>query len=66
MTEDASRRRGFFMTMIGLAMAGVLIAAIRGRNPEMDIKPMLMMFGGVTLACVVMNLISFRKRRDDE
>jgi hypothetical protein len=65
-TEDAPMRRGVFMTMIGLAMAGILIAVIRGRNPEMDIRPMLMMFVGVTVACAAMNFISYRKRRDDE
>jgi len=54
------------MTIIGLAAAGVFIAVIKGRNPEMDLKPILMMYGAVTFACLLMNFVSNRKRREDE
>ena len=64
MTEYSPKRRGFSMTMISLAMAGAFIVVTKARNPEMDVKPMVMMFGGVVLACVLMNYISGRKRRD--
>ena len=65
-TDEAPKKRGFAMTMISLVMVGAIIALIRSRNPEMDMKPMLMMFGGVVFVCLVMNFISNRKKRDDE
>ena len=54
------------MTMISLAAAGVFLAVTKAQNPEMDIRPMLIMYGSVAVACVVMNLVSNRRRRDDE
>ena len=59
-------RRGFRMTAISLAAVGAFIAVTKAKNPGMDLKPMLMMFGGVTAACVLMHFVSNRKRRDDE
>ena len=64
MTEYVPKRRGFSMTVISLAMAGAFIMVTKAKNPEMDIRPMVMMLVGVTLACVVMNFVSGRKRRD--
>ena len=64
MTEYVPKRRGFSMTVISLAMAGAFIVVTKARNPEMDVKPMVMMFAGVVLACVVLNFVSSRKRRD--
>ena len=66
MEEYVPKRRGFSMTVISLAAAGAFIAVTKAKNPGMDIKPMMMMFGSVVFACVVMNFISVRKRRDDE
>ena len=66
MEEYTPKRRGFRMTVISLAAVGAFIAVVKAKNPGMDVKPLLMMFGGVTLGCAVMNLVSSRKRRDDE
>ena len=63
--EYVPRRRGFSLTLISLAMAGAFIVVTKAKNPEMDIRPMVMMFVGVALACVVMNFISGRKKRDE-
>ena len=65
MTEYVPKRRGFSMTVISLAMAGAFIVVTKAKNPEMDIKPMMMMFVGVALACVVMHFVSGRKKRDE-
>lgn len=54
------------MTLISLAAAGAFIAVTKAKNPGMDLKPILMMFGSVVAACVVMHFASNRKRRDDE
>ena len=62
MQEYVPRKRGFTMTMIGLVAAGAFVALTKANNPEMDIKPMMMMVGGVALGCVVMNFISSRKK----
>ena len=64
MAEYAPRRRGFRMTVISLAMAGAFIVVTKARNPEMDITPIAIMFACVALACVAMNVISGRKKRD--
>ena len=66
MTEYVPKRRGFGMTVISLAAAGVFIALTKANNPEMDIKPMVIMLGSVAVACTVMNFISGRKKRDKE
>ena len=66
MTEYTPRRRGFGMTVISLAAAGAFLAVTKAKNPGMDVKPLVMMFGGVALACVVMNFVSGRKKRDEE
>ena len=66
MAEYTPRRRGFGMTMISLAAAGAFLAVTKAKNPGMDVKPLVMMLGGVVLACVVMNFLSSRKKRDDE
>ena len=53
------------MTVISLAMAGAVIVVTKAKNPELDVKPMVMMLVGVALACVVMNFVSGRKKRDE-
>ena len=62
MTEYVPKRRGFSMTVISLVAAGAFIVLTKANNPEMDIKPMMVMFGGVAFGCVVMNFISRRKK----
>ena len=53
------------MTFFSLAMAGAFIAVSKAVNPGMNVKPVIMMFGGVTLGCFVMMFIAGRKRNDD-
>jgi hypothetical protein len=58
-------KRGTRMTFFSLAMAGAFIAVSKAVNPGMNVKPLLMMLGGVTLGCFVMMFIAGRKRNDD-
>ncbi|MDR1132604.1 MAG: hypothetical protein LBL05_00485 [Synergistaceae bacterium] len=52
------------MTFLSLALAGAFIAVSKSRNPGMNLKPILTMFGAVALGCVVMALVSRRKKDD--
>ena len=53
------------MTFFSLALVGAFIAVSKSRNPGMDIKPILTMFGAVALGCAVMTVVS-RRRKDDD
>ncbi|MDR1138016.1 MAG: small integral membrane protein 8 [Synergistaceae bacterium] len=53
------------MTFLSLAIAGAFIAVSKTVNPEMNIKPVLMMFGGVALGCFILTFVVGRKRDDD-
>jgi branched-subunit amino acid ABC-type transport system permease component len=53
------------MTFFSLALAGVFIAVFKSKNPGMNVRPILTMFGAVVLGCAVMTLISRRKKDDD-
>jgi hypothetical protein len=58
-------KRGARMTFFSLAMAGAFIAVSKAVNPGMNVKPMLVTLGGVTLGCFVMMFIAGRKKNDD-
>jgi hypothetical protein len=53
------------MTFFSLALAGLFIAVFKSKNPGMNIKPILTMFGAVALGCAAMTLVSRRKKDDD-
>jgi branched-subunit amino acid ABC-type transport system permease component len=53
------------MTFFSLALAGALIAVFRAKNPGMNVRPILTMFGAVALGCAMMTVISRRKKDDD-
>ncbi|MDR0764995.1 MAG: hypothetical protein LBE65_05320 [Synergistaceae bacterium] len=53
------------MTFFSLVLSGVFIAVFKSKNPEMNIKPTLIMFGAVALGCAVMIFVSRRKKDDD-
>jgi hypothetical protein len=53
------------MTFFSLALTGAFIAVLRAKNPGMNIKPIVTMFGAVALGCAAMTLISRRKKDDD-
>ncbi|MDR1580190.1 MAG: hypothetical protein LBS35_07520 [Synergistaceae bacterium] len=53
------------MTFFSLALAGLLIAVFKSKNPEMNIRPILTMFGAVALGCAVMIIVSRREKGDD-
>ena len=59
------RFSGPAMTFFSLVLAGAFIAVFRAKNPGMDIKPILTMFGAVALGCAAMTLVS-RRRKDDD
>ena len=59
-------RRGPRMTLASLVAAGAFIAAMKVQRPEMDIKPLVLMLGGVALGCFIMNIISGRTKKNDE
>jgi hypothetical protein len=50
------------MTFFGLALSAAFIAVSKARNPGMNIKPALTMFGAVALGCAVMTIISGKKK----
>jgi branched-subunit amino acid ABC-type transport system permease component len=54
------------MTFFSLALAGVFIAVFKSKNPEMNVRPILTMFGAVALGCAIMTLISQRKKNNDQ
>jgi hypothetical protein len=54
------------MTLASLAAAGAFIAIMKAKRPEMDIKPLVLMLGGVALGCFIMNIFSGRSKNNDE
>jgi hypothetical protein len=53
------------MTFFSFALAGAFIAVFKAKNPGMNIKPILTMFGAVALGCAAMTFAS-RRRKDDD
>jgi hypothetical protein len=60
---ERPRKRGTMMTFLGLAAAGAFIAVSKAVNPGMNVKPQLMMLGGVALGCFIMIFVVGGKRR---
>ena len=63
--QPRTPKRGTRMTFFSLAMAGAFIAVSKAVNPGMNVKPVLMMLGWVTLGCFAMMFVAGRKRNDD-
>jgi hypothetical protein len=57
-------KRGSRMTFFSLAAVMAFIAASKAANPQMNIKPLLMMFGGVALGCFILAFCAGRKKND--
>ncbi|MDR1510508.1 MAG: hypothetical protein LBS53_12815 [Synergistaceae bacterium] len=49
-------------TFLSLAAAGAFIALSKTANPGMNVKPMLMMFGGVALGCFILSFVAGRNK----
>jgi hypothetical protein len=59
------RFSGPVMTFFSLALTGAFIAVSRAKNPGMNIRPIVTMFGAVALGCAIMTVVS-RRRKDDD
>ncbi|MDR1966883.1 MAG: hypothetical protein LBQ36_09245 [Synergistaceae bacterium] len=53
--------RGTRLTFISLAMSAAFVAVTKAFNPGMDVKPALMVFGGMAAGCVILALAARRK-----
>jgi hypothetical protein len=58
------RKKGPRLTFISLAVIGAFLAVTKMTNPDMNIKPLFTMFGGVALACFAMAILSGRNKND--
>ncbi|MDR3279245.1 MAG: hypothetical protein LBT23_01925 [Synergistaceae bacterium] len=52
------------MTFFSLAAAGAFIAVTKAANPGINIKPILLMFGGIAIGCFIMTMLAGRKTDD--
>jgi hypothetical protein len=64
--ERLARRSPSRMTFASLAAVGAFIVVIKAMNPGANIKPILLMFGGAALGCLVMTVISGKIRKNDD
>jgi len=63
--QNRPARRGPGMTFVSLGIAAAFIAVIKAKNPGLDIKPTMLMFGGVAFGCVIMALMAAKAKKDD-
>jgi hypothetical protein len=53
------------MTFLSIAAAGAFAALSKAADPALNIRPALMVLGGVALGCLIMTAVSGRKKDEN-